>query len=183
MSPASSRGRLSHVTVANLHGASAAFGMSAFGAKPENMCRTIRKHTPALARSNNTYERGWPDRLTLRRLTECRPMAHRSSRNSPSRARACAKPPPGVTTLTPSQPPDLMSTRIREQGTRGGRDHRNPRPASIGFGGRLRSESPADFVGIRTPGKPAQPPAAIAIQRTPLWGPSSSAAKTHRPNL
>jgi hypothetical protein len=38
MIPASSRGRLSHVTVANLNGASAAFGMSAFGAKPENMC-------------------------------------------------------------------------------------------------------------------------------------------------
>jgi hypothetical protein len=31
----------------------------------------------------------------------------------------------------------------------GGRDHRNPRPASIGTGGRLHSESPADFVGMR----------------------------------
>jgi hypothetical protein len=29
-------------------------------------------------------------------------------------------------------------------------DHRNPWPASIGTGGRLRAESPADFVGMRT---------------------------------
>ena len=28
--------------------------------------------------------------------------------------------------------------------------NRNPRPASIGTGGRLRSESPADFVGMRS---------------------------------
>jgi hypothetical protein len=47
-----------------------------------------------------------------------------------------------------------MSTPTREQRPRGGRDHRNPRPASIGTGGRLRSESPADFVGIRSPASP-----------------------------
>jgi hypothetical protein len=29
----------------------------------------------------------------------------------------------------------------------GGRDHRNVRPASIGIGDRLHSESPADFIG------------------------------------
>jgi ABC transporter substrate binding protein len=39
-----------------------------------------------------------------------------------------------------------------ERTCQGGRDHRNPRPASIGIGGRLRSESPADFVGRRTGG-------------------------------
>ncbi|MFL6802837.1 MAG: hypothetical protein ACJ8FM_02535 [Xanthobacteraceae bacterium] len=38
MIPAFSRGGLNHITVANLNGASAAFGMSAFGARPENMC-------------------------------------------------------------------------------------------------------------------------------------------------
>ena len=47
-------------------------------------------------------------------------------------------------------PTDLMTTSTRERALRGGRDHRNPRPASIGTGGRLRSESTADFVGIRT---------------------------------
>jgi hypothetical protein len=33
-----------------------------------------------------------------------------------------------------------------------GRDHRNPRPASIGTGGRVRSGSQADFLGMRIPG-------------------------------
>ena len=47
-----------------------------------------------------------------------------------------------------------MST--REHASEGGRDHRNPRPASIGTGGRLRSESPADFVGMRSEWKAAQ---------------------------
>jgi uncharacterized protein len=42
-----------------------------------------------------------------------------------------------------------MITSTREPAFQGGRDHRNPRPASIGTGGRLRSESPADFVGMR----------------------------------
>src|SRR5262245_61023243 len=70
---------------------------------------------------------------------------------SPSTGSASAKPPPRVSPLTGLQPPDPMYTPIREQGPRGGRDHRNPRPASIGIGGRLRSESPADFVGIRIP--------------------------------
>jgi hypothetical protein len=41
-------------------------------------------------------------------------------------------------------------TPTREPPCRGGRDHRNPWPASIGTGGRLRSESPADFVGMRS---------------------------------
>src|SRR6476659_1835907 len=31
-----------------------------------------------------------------------------------------------------------MTTSTRERALRGGRDHRNPRPASIGTGGRLR---------------------------------------------
>ena len=44
----------------------------------------------------------------------------------------------------------MMST--REPAQQGGRDHRNPWPASIGTGGRLRAESPADFVGMRTCG-------------------------------
>ena len=61
-----------------------------------------------------------------------------------------AKPKPSVTSLTPSLPTDLMTMPTREHALGGGRDHRNPRPASIGTGGRLRSESPADFVGIRT---------------------------------
>jgi hypothetical protein len=52
--------------------------------------------------------------------------------------------------LTPSPPPDLMSMPTRQQGLRGGRDHRNPRPASIGTGRRLRSESPAGFIGMRS---------------------------------
>jgi uncharacterized protein (DUF433 family) len=43
-----------------------------------------------------------------------------------------------------------MTTSTRERALRGGRDHRNPLPASIGTGGRLRSESPADFVGMRS---------------------------------
>jgi hypothetical protein len=42
-----------------------------------------------------------------------------------------------------------MNTPTRVQPPRGGRDHRNPRPASIGTGGRFRSESPAEIVGIR----------------------------------
>jgi hypothetical protein len=42
-----------------------------------------------------------------------------------------------------------MPTPTREHALEGGRDHRNPRPASIGTGGRLRSESTADFIGIR----------------------------------
>ena len=37
----------------------------------------------------------------------------------------------------------------REHALAGGRDHRNLRPASIGTGGRFRSESPADCVGMR----------------------------------
>src|SRR6266511_3438756 len=57
---------------------------------------------------------------------------------SSSRARACAKPPPSVTTLTPSPPPDLMSMPTREHRPRGGRDHRNPRPPSLGIPGRIR---------------------------------------------
>jgi IstB-like ATP binding protein len=63
-----------------------------------------------------------------------------------------------VTTLTPSQPPDLMSMPKREQAPRGGRDDRNPRPASIGIDGRLRSEPPAEFVGIRTGRRGNRPP-------------------------
>ncbi|WP_456777378.1 dCTP deaminase [Bradyrhizobium sp. USDA 3315] len=43
-----------------------------------------------------------------------------------------------------------MTTSSREPASAGGRDHRNPWPASIGTGGRLRSESTADFVGMRT---------------------------------
>ena len=43
-----------------------------------------------------------------------------------------------------------MMTSTREPAQQGGRDHRNPWPASIGTGGRLRAESPADFVGMRT---------------------------------
>jgi hypothetical protein len=69
---------------------------------------------------------------------------------SPSRARACAKPPPSVRSLTTSPPTDLMTTSSREPASAGGRDHRNPWPASIGTGGRLRSESTADFVGMRS---------------------------------
>jgi hypothetical protein len=42
-----------------------------------------------------------------------------------------------------------MTTSSREPASAGGRDHRNPWPASIGTGGRLRSESTADFVGMR----------------------------------
>ena len=60
------------------------------------------------------------------------------------------KPPPSARSLTASQPTDLMMTPTREPALKGGRDHRNPRPASIGTGGRLRSESPADFVGMRS---------------------------------
>jgi putative transposase len=52
--------------------------------------------------------------------------------------------------LTATLLTDLMMTPTPEPASQGGRDHRNPRPASIGIGGRLRSESPADFVGIRT---------------------------------
>jgi hypothetical protein len=69
---------------------------------------------------------------------------------SRSRARASVKQPPSITSLTQSLPTDLMTTSTRERALRGGRDHRNPRPASIGTGGRLRPESPADFVGMRT---------------------------------
>ena len=47
-----------------------------------------------------------------------------------------------------------MMTPTREHACRGGRDLRNPRPASIGTGGRLRSELPADFVGMRKPEPP-----------------------------
>src|SRR5579863_288182 len=65
------------------------------------------------------------------------------------RARAFEKPKQSVRSLTPSLPTDLMTTSTRERALQGGRDHRNPRPASIGTGGRLRSESPADFVGMR----------------------------------
>src|SRR5215813_14061450 len=72
---------------------------------------------------------------------------------SPSRARACAKPPPSVRSLTTSPPTDLMTTSSREPASAGGRDHRNPWPASIGTGGRLRSESTADFVGMRKLGE------------------------------
>src|SRR5262245_33567240 len=67
---------------------------------------------------------------------------------SSSKVRACARSPPSVRSLTPSLSNELMRTPTREQGP-GGRDHRTPRPASIGMGGRLRSESPADFVGMR----------------------------------
>src|SRR6185295_12375643 len=69
---------------------------------------------------------------------------------SSSPGRAFARPPPSVRSLTPRPLNELMRTLIREQGLAGGRDHRNPWPASIGMGGRLRSESMADFVGIRT---------------------------------
>src|SRR5262245_23589379 len=71
---------------------------------------------------------------------------------SSSRERACARRPPSVRSLTPSRSNELMTMPTREQGPRGGRDHRNPWPASIGMGGRLRSESPADFVGMRNHG-------------------------------
>jgi hypothetical protein len=43
-----------------------------------------------------------------------------------------------------------MTTSTRERALGGDRHHRNPRPASIGTGGRLRSESQADFVGMRS---------------------------------
>jgi hypothetical protein len=42
-----------------------------------------------------------------------------------------------------------MTTSTREHASRGGRDHQNARRASIGTGGRFRSESPADFIGMR----------------------------------
>src|SRR5262245_5322513 len=71
----------------------------------------------------------------------------RTALSSPGRA--CARLPPSVRSLTPYQLNELMRTLTREQGPAGGRDHRNPWPASIGMGGRLRSESTADFVGIR----------------------------------
>jgi hypothetical protein len=70
---------------------------------------------------------------------------------SGSKARACAKRPPSVRSLTASPPTDLMTTPTREPALGGGRDHRNPRPTSIGTGGRVHSESPADFVGMRRP--------------------------------
>jgi hypothetical protein len=63
---------------------------------------------------------------------------------------ASEKQPPSVRSLTTSLPTDLMMTSTREPAQHGGRDHRNPWPASIGTGGRLRAESPADFVGMRT---------------------------------
>jgi hypothetical protein len=44
---------------------------------------------------------------------------------------------PSVRSLTTSLPTDLM-TSTREPAQQGGRDHRNPWPASIGTGGRLR---------------------------------------------
>jgi uncharacterized membrane protein len=69
---------------------------------------------------------------------------------SRSKARACERRPPSVFSLTTRLPTDLMMTPTREPACRGGRDHRNPWPASIGTGGRLRSESPADFVGMRS---------------------------------
>jgi hypothetical protein len=68
---------------------------------------------------------------------------------SHSRARASEKQPPSVRSLTTSLPTDLMMPSTREPAQQGGRDHRNPWPASIGKGGRLRAESPADFVGMR----------------------------------
>ena len=74
---------------------------------------------------------------------------------SRSRARASVKLKLSVRSLTPSLPTDLMTTSTRERALGGGRDHRNPRPASIGTGGRLRSELPADFVGMRTPRRPS----------------------------
>src|SRR5207249_498681 len=40
---------------------------------------------------------------------------------SPSRAKACAKPPPSAKVLTPSPPSNLMSTPIREHRPQGGR--------------------------------------------------------------
>src|SRR5262245_20638440 len=72
----------------------------------------------------------------------------RTALSSPGRA--CARLPPSVRSLTPYQLNELMRTLTREQGPVGGRDHRNPWLASIGMGGRLRSESTADFVGIRS---------------------------------
>jgi len=69
-----------------------------------------------------------------------------------------------------------MMTSTREPAQQGGRDHRNPWPASIGTGGRLRAESPADFVGMRKmpiPGKAARhsgmmPPTGSEIISLPL---------------
>jgi hypothetical protein len=76
---------------------------------------------------------------------------------SRSKARASEKQPPSITSLTTSLPTDLMTTSTRERALGGGWHHRNPRPASIGTGGRLRSESPADFVGMRSAGLKAAP--------------------------
>jgi hypothetical protein len=63
------------------------------------------------------------------------------------RAPACAIPPLGAKNLTPGLSNMLMRTPTRKQGATAGRDH--PRPSSIGMGGRLRSEFPADFFGPR----------------------------------
>ena len=59
---------------------------------------------------------------------------------SSSKVKACERPPPSVRNLTLSPSNELMRTPTREQGPTGGRDHRNTWPASIGMGGRLRSE-------------------------------------------
>jgi hypothetical protein len=58
-------------------------------------------------------------------------------------------PPPNVKSLTATATTDLMQTPTRDPAPRGGRHHRNARPASSGMGGRLRAESPAEFVGTR----------------------------------
>ena len=76
-------------------------------------------------------------------------LVHNAHRLALKGERACERWPASVISLTTSPPTDLMMMPTREPACRGGRDHRNPWPASIGTGGRLRSESPADFVGMR----------------------------------
>jgi hypothetical protein len=70
--------------------------------------------------------------------------AHRLTLKGESLRKAAAK----RQTLD-GEPTDLMTLSPREPASPSGWDHPNPRPASIGTGGRLRSESTADFVGMR----------------------------------
>jgi IstB-like ATP binding protein len=112
--------------------------------------------------------------------------AHRLALKGESLRKAAAK----HHKLDADLPTDLMKTSTRERAMGGGRDHRNPRPASIGTGGRLRSKSPADFVGMRNQAlgkrrraKGHQPEAALIGRKVMEWfNQKTSIAGVQTPN-
>ena len=72
-----------------------------------------------------------------------------------------------------------MTTSTREHALGGGRDHRNPRPASIGTGGRLRSVSPGRLRRNTQPGHantPKSPPTEMLSR--PIHAPTDTAFAT-----